>query len=96
MDGTDKREIVSDLSITVYIGVRANIHLGGQTDCPNGFSGGGGVVADIFRDRSSRNFPASILCGVARFFPLTAVTDHVCWGQRGKSQIIVLRGEHIK
>ena len=33
------------------IGVRANIHLGGQTDfCPNGFSGGGGVVAEIFRD----------------------------------------------
>ena len=25
------------------IGVRANIHLGGQTEfCPNGFSGGGG------------------------------------------------------
>ena len=32
------------------IGVRANIHLGGQTEfCPNGFSGGG-VVAEIFRD----------------------------------------------
>ena len=27
----------------VDIGVRANIHLGGQTEfCPNGFSGGGG------------------------------------------------------
>ena len=27
----------------VRIGVRANIHLGGQTEfCPNGFSGGGG------------------------------------------------------
>ena len=36
------------------IGVRANIHLGGQTEfCPNGFSGGGGVVAEIFRDPSS-------------------------------------------
>ena len=41
----------------------------------------GGVVADIFRDPysvgggSSRNFPGSILCGVAGFFPLTAVTD---------------------
>ena len=35
------------------IGVRANIHLGGQTEfCPNGFSGGG-VVAEIFRDPSS-------------------------------------------
>ena len=36
----------------VTIGVRANIHLGGQTEfCPNGFSGGGGVVAaEIFRD----------------------------------------------
>ena len=34
----------------VVIGVRANIHLGGQTGfCPNGFSGGG-VVAEIFRD----------------------------------------------
>ena len=32
------------------IGVRADIHLGGQTEfCPNGFSGGG-VVAEIFRD----------------------------------------------
>ena len=64
------------------IGVRANIHLGGQNEfCPNGFSGGGG---------SSRNFPGSkfsggggwkqkfsgsIFCGVAEFFPLTAVAD---------------------
>ena len=46
--------------------------------------GGGGVVADIFRDPysvgwggegSSINFPGSILCGVAEFFPLTPVTD---------------------
>ena len=30
------------------IGVRANIHLGGQTEfCPNGFGGGG---VEIFRD----------------------------------------------
>ena len=37
--------------LVVHIGVRANIHLGGQTEfCPNGFSGGGGVVAEIFRD----------------------------------------------
>ena len=49
------------------IGVRANIHLGGQTEfCPNGFSGGG-VVAE--------HFPGSIFCGVAEFFPSTAVTD---------------------
>ena len=66
------------------IGVRANIHLGGQTEfCPNGFSGGGGgVVAEIFRDPysvggggSSRNFPGSKLCGVAELFTLTPVTD---------------------
>ena len=39
----------------MLIGVRANIHLGGQTEfCPNGFSGGGG---------SSRNFPGSIFSG---------------------------------
>ena len=59
------------------IGVRANIHFGGQTEfCPNGFSGGGGVVADIFRDPysvgggggSSINFPGSIFCRVAEFF----------------------------
>ena len=31
------------------IGVRANIHWGGTEFCPNGF-GGGGVVAEIFRD----------------------------------------------
>ena len=44
--------------------------------------GGGGVVAEIFRvpyyvggGGSSRNFPGSIFCGVAEFFPLTAVTD---------------------
>ena len=38
-----------------HIGVRANIHLGGQTKfCPNGFGGGGG---------SSRNFPGSIFSG---------------------------------
>ena len=43
--------------------------------------GGGGVVAEIFRDPyyvgggSSINFPGSIFCGVAEFFPLTAVTD---------------------
>ena len=54
---------------------------GGQTEfCPNGF-GGGGVVAEIFRDPyyagggSSRNCPGSIFCGVADFFSLTAVTD---------------------
>ena len=65
----------------ISIGVRANIHLGGQTEfCPNGFSGGGGVVADIFRNPysvgggSSRNFPGCVFCGVAEFFPLTAVT----------------------
>ena len=37
-----------------------------------------GVVAAIFRDPyggSSRNFPGSVFCGVAEFFPLTAVTD---------------------
>ena len=63
-----------------HIGVRANIHLGGQSEfCPNGFSGG--VVADIFWDPysvgggSSRNFPGSILGGVAQFFPLATVTD---------------------
>ena len=40
--------------MTVCIGVRANIHLGGQSEfCPNGFSGGGGVVAEIFRDPDS-------------------------------------------
>ena len=27
------------------------------------------------RGGSSRNFPGSILCGVAEFFPLTPVTD---------------------
>ena len=84
--------------VAVDIGVRANIHLGGQTEfCPNGFSGGGvvaeifrdpysvggGVVAEVFRNPyifsggggSSRNFPGSLFCGVAEFFPLTAVTD---------------------
>ena len=49
------------------IGVRANIHLGGQTEfCPNGFGGGGG---------SSTNFLGSIFCGVPEFFPSTPVTD---------------------
>ena len=59
---------------------------GGQaTFCPNGFSGGGVVVAEIFRDPhysmfcggggSSRIFPGSIFCGVAEIFQLTAVTD---------------------
>ena len=48
------------------IGVRANIHLGGQTEfCPNGFGGGG----------SSRNFSGSIFRGVPEFFPVTPVTD---------------------
>ena len=44
--------------------------------------GGGGVVAEIFRDPysvggggSGRNFPGSIFCGVAEFFPLPTVTD---------------------
>ena len=61
-------------NIMALIGVRANIHLGGQTEfCPNGFSGGG-VVAEILRDPylvgggSSRNFPGSILCGWQNFF----------------------------
>ena len=42
----------------------------------------GGVVAEIFRDPysvggggSSRNFPGSIFCGVAEFFPLPAVPE---------------------
>ena len=69
---------------TTSIGVRANIHLGGQTEfCPNRFGGGGGVVGEIFRDPysvgvgggSRRNFPGSIFCGVPECFPLTAVTD---------------------
>ena len=47
MDGTDKREIVTDLGITVYA---------------------------LYIDHM----------------------NHVCWGQRGKSQIIVLSGAHIK
>ena len=40
---------------------------------------GGGVVAEIFRDPylvgggSRRNFPGSLLCGVATFFPLHPV-----------------------
>ena len=49
------------------IGVRANIHLGGQTEfCPN-MDLVGGMVAEIFRDPysvggggSSRNFPSSL------------------------------------
>ena len=46
------------------IGVRANIHLGGQTEfCPSGFGGGGGG--------SSRNFPV----GRQNFFQVTPVTD---------------------
>ena len=41
------------VNLEVNIGVRANIHLGGQTEfCPNGFSGGGGGGGG-----SSRNFP---------------------------------------
>ena len=49
---------------------------------PEWIQWGGGVVAEIFRDPysvggggSSRNFPGSIFCGVAEFFPLTAVAD---------------------
>ena len=43
-------------NVPIDIGVRTNIHLGGQTEfCPNGFSGGGGG--------SSRNFPGSIFSG---------------------------------
>ena len=66
------------------IGVRANIHLGGQTEfCPNGFSGGGGGSSRNFPGSifsgggggSGRNFPGSIFCGVAEFFPLPTVTD---------------------
>ena len=47
VDGTDKREIVSDLGINVYA-----------------------LSIDHI--------------------------NHVCWGQRGKSQIIALSGAHIK
>ena len=78
-DTVQHRLIIRKL-VDMTIGVRANIHLGGQTEfCPNGFSGGG-VVAEIFRDPysvggggSSRNFPGTIFCGVAEFFPLAAV-----------------------
>ena len=62
----------------MLIGVRANIHLGGQTEfCPNGFSGGG-VVAEIFRDPYSMGGgvvaeifrdPYSVGGGSSRNFP---------------------------
>ena len=46
---------VINRQVIVSIGVRANIHLGGQTEfCPSGFGGGGG---------SSRNFQGSIFSG---------------------------------
>ena len=58
------------------IGVRANIHLGGQTGfCPNGFSGGGGssrhFPGSVFSGGggSSRNFPGSIFCRVIETDP---------------------------
>ena len=63
---------LTNIGIPVSIGVRANIHLGGagrvlsfaRMDSVGG--GGGG---------SSRNFPGSIFCGLAEFFPLTPVTN---------------------
>ena len=66
------------------IGVRANIHLRGQTEfCPNEFGGGGGsrrnFPGSIFSGGggggSSRNFPRPIQWVVGELFPLTAVTD---------------------
>ena len=71
-----------NLSSSPSIGVRANIHLGGQNEfCPNGFSGGG-VVAEIFRDQNSVGggvvaeiFRDPYFVGWQCFFPLTAVTD---------------------
>ena len=49
-DGTHDLPYTVASNMVKVIGVRANIHLGGQTEfCPNGFSGGG-VVAEIFRD----------------------------------------------
>ena len=76
------------LGLLTCIGVRANVHLGGQTqflpEWIQWFSGGGGggssinFPGSIFSGGgggSSRNFPGSISCGVAEFFPLTPVAD---------------------
>ena len=69
--------------IHTVIGVRANIHLGGQTEfCPNGFGGGGGVVAEFFfRDPYSvgegvvaKIFRDPYSVGCQNLFPLTLVT----------------------
>ena len=58
-------------NMMLVIGVRANIHLGGQTEFgPNGFSGGGG---------SSRNFPGSILCGGGVVAEIFRVPYYVGW-----------------
>ena len=56
------------------IGVRANIHLGGQTEfCPNGFSGGGG---------SSTHFPEYIFCGGGGSSKQKFSGIHILWGGR--------------
>ena len=55
-------------SSCTIIGVRANIHLGGggQTEfCPNGFGGGGGVAAEMFRDPYSVG-GGGVLAGIFR------------------------------
>ena len=49
---------------------------GGRPSFARMDSVGGGVVAEIFRDPYSvGGGPGSIFCGMADFFPLTAVTD---------------------
>ena len=62
--------------VVVAIGVRANIHLGGQTKfCPNGFSGGGGSCRNFPGSKfsggggSSRNFPDPYSVGSQNCFP---------------------------
>ena len=49
---------------------------GGQTEfCPNGFGGGGGVVAEIFRDPYSVGRRKVATVFRRTLFPLTAVTE---------------------
>ena len=75
---------VNNTSINLlYIGVRANIHLGGADRVlPEWIRWGGGGSSRNFPGSifcggggSSRNFPGSIFCGVPEFFQLTPVTD---------------------
>ena len=75
MPGTVDGDVVSRCQV---LGRAGSVHHGHRRTGRHPFGGADRVLPEWIQwggGGSSRNFPGSIFCGVAEFFPLTAVTD---------------------